>query len=275
MGIFSGFLRAPGQASRPSPRRRLYLEASFPIPNLGTDPFDYTVSDVRVQVIQPDNTTVSLPAFYDGGQTWRVRHTPSLPGAYRVSGITLNGQPLTIAGLQPDHWLVAGTPASAGFIRIVSPFPIGSSPVTAVGFFHLATTWPGTSMPRTSVVSIPPKMGGAHENWSRIWMDPWDGKNLDWPRVSGAFGTLSLTVAQKWDAIISAAEQAGVSFQTTLYYYGQYSSTVDPNWPQNPYNVANGGFLSDPTQFFTNATAKALTRRKLRYAAARWAIHLR
>ena len=56
----------------------------------------------------------------------------------------------------------------------------------------------------------------------------------------------------------------------TLQHHGQYSTTVDPNWPQNPFNTANGGFLSDPKQFFTDTTAKALTKRKYRYIVARW-----
>src|SRR5258707_10108686 len=74
-----------------------HLEASFAITNLATDPFDFTLTDVRVQIAQPDNTTLSLPAFFDGGTTWRVRHTPNLPGAYQVNGVTLNGQPLTVS----------------------------------------------------------------------------------------------------------------------------------------------------------------------------------
>src|ERR1043166_8066418 len=52
------------------------IEASFSITNLATDPFDYIVTDVRVQVLQPDSSTLSLPAFFDGGTPWRVRHTP-------------------------------------------------------------------------------------------------------------------------------------------------------------------------------------------------------
>jgi len=102
-------------------------------------------------------------------------------------------------------------------------------------------------------------------------MNDWDGKNLDWPKP-GPFGQLNLSVAQKWDAIVSAAEQSGVFFQMTLQHHGQYSSSVDPQWNANPYNTANGGFLTNPAQFFTNVTAKALTKRKLRYAVARWAI---
>ena len=120
-------------------------------------------------------------------------------------------------------------------------------------------------------------MGAAHENWSRVWMDHWDGKNLDWPASGPTLptGQLNLTVAQKWDGIVAAADQAGIHFQMTLQHHGQYSSTVDSNWGQNPYNTNNtvgstNGFLTDPVQFFTNTTAKALTKRKLRYAVARW-----
>src|SRR5438034_333421 len=76
------------------------IEASFSITNLATDPFDYTVTDVRVQILQPDSSTLSLPAFFDGVTTWRVRHTPMLPGVYQITGITLNGQALVVSNLQ-------------------------------------------------------------------------------------------------------------------------------------------------------------------------------
>ncbi len=118
-------------------------------------------------------------------------------------------------------------------------------------------------------------MGAAHETWSRVWMTHFYegsglGLNLDWPKVNNTFGQLSLPNAQHWDAIVAAADQAGIHFQMTLQHHGQYSTTVDPNWSDNPYNTANGGFLSDPVNFFTDATAKALTQRKLRYIVARW-----
>ena len=123
-------------------------------------------------------------------------------------------------------------------------------------------------------------MGAAHENWSRVWMTHFYdngttlGLNLDWPKVNNTIGQLSLTNAQHWDAIVAAAEQAGIHFQMTLQHHGQYSSTngsnVNPNWEQNPYYTANGGFLSNATNFFTDTTAQSLTKRKLRYIAARW-----
>ncbi|HWD21439.1 MAG TPA: DUF5060 domain-containing protein, partial [Verrucomicrobiae bacterium] len=248
------------------------LEASFTVGSLGAiNPFDYTVADIRVTVGQPDGTTLSLPAFFDGGTTWRVRHTPTMTGVYTVRGITLNGQTLAVGNLQPGFWQVAGPPTARGFVRVDPAHPTRFMTSDGRSYFPFGhdNAWDINST--RTVASILAKMGGSRENWSRIWMNDWDGKNLDWPITAGApLGKLNLTVAQKWDGIVAAAEQAGVQFQMTLQHHGQYSSTVDPEWPSNPYNVANGGFLSDATQFFTNATALAYTQRKLRYAVARW-----
>ncbi len=94
------------------------IEASFNITSLATDPFDYTVTDVRVQILQPDKSTISLPAFFDGGTTWRVRHTPTMAGTYSVSGVTLNGSPISVTGLTPSSWTVTGFPTSAGYVRV-------------------------------------------------------------------------------------------------------------------------------------------------------------
>src|ERR1035438_2941264 len=51
------------------------IEASFSLAGLATDPFDYAATDVRVQITQPDTSTVLLPAFFNGGSAWKVRHT--------------------------------------------------------------------------------------------------------------------------------------------------------------------------------------------------------
>jgi hypothetical protein len=55
-----------------------------------------------------------------------------------------------------------------------------------------------------------------------------------------------------------------------LQHHGQYSSQVNPNWKDNPWNVANGGFLKTATEFFTSPEAIRLTKQKYRYIVARW-----
>jgi hypothetical protein len=256
------------------------IEASFNILNLATDPFDYTVTDVRVQILQPDNTTVSLPAFFDGGTTWRVRHTPTMTGTYTVTGVTLNGSSISPSNLQPTSWTIAGPPTDPGFIRVDPNNPHRFITANGQRFFPHGEdcAWDQTDgTVAHNVTNIFWKMGAAHENWSRVWMNNWDNKNLDWPPYGPTLplGQLNLTVAQKWDTIVQAAEQAGIHFQMTLHHHGEYSSTVDPQWNDNPYNINNdigstNGFMTSAVQFFTNSTAISLTKRKLRYAVARW-----
>ena len=275
LGAFSlcALVRTSAQGTYPK------IEASFNIANLTTDPFDYTVTDVRVQILQPDNSTVSLPAFFDGGTTWRVRHTPMLAGAYSITGVTMNGSPLSVSNLQPSSWTVTGFPTGAGFVQVDPANPRRFITSNGRRYFPVGqdVAWGYSNGPSADyrVTTIFPKMGAAHENWSRVWMThfyDWQGLglNLDWPKVNNTFGQLSLPNARNWDAIVAAADQSGIHFQMTLQHHGQYSTSVDPNWAQNPYNIANGGFLSNPTNFFTDSTARALTKRKLRYAVARW-----
>jgi hypothetical protein len=253
------------------------IEAAFTVSSPIADPFDYS-NDVRVLIVRPDATTISLPAFFDGGTTWRVRHTPTQAGTYSISNITLNGSALAYANLQPSAWTVTGFPAGAGYVQVDPDYPRRFITSNGRRFFPVGENMAWSS-PGANALNIFPKMGAAHENWSRVWMTHFYegsglGLNLDWPKVNNTFGLLSLNNAQHWDAIVAAAEQAGIHFQMTLQHHGQYSSVpgsnVNPNWEQNPYNTANGGFLANATNFFTDPTARSLTKRKLRYIVARW-----
>jgi len=46
--------------------------------------------------------------------------------------------------------------------------------------------------------------------------------------------------------------ESGVRFQLVLFHHGPWSSRVNSNWGENPWNVKNGGFLAKPDDFFTN-----------------------
>jgi len=75
---------------------------------------------------------------------------------------------------------------------------------------------------------------------------------------------------ERWDSIVNQCEKNRIKFQFVLFHHGLFSTTTDPNWAEHPWNVANGGFLADPTDYFVNPKAKKLTRDWLRYAVARW-----
>src|SRR5258705_118132 len=143
------------------------IEGSFAITNLATGPFDYTQTDVRVQIQQPDSSTLSLPAFFDGGTTWRVRHAPMTAGLYQVTGVTLNGQAISVS-LQPSSWLVSGSPIGTGYVR-VDPRNANRF-ITSDGrrYFPVGQDVAWDPFGNENVVGILAKLGGARENWARI-----------------------------------------------------------------------------------------------------------
>ncbi|MDD1679161.1 MAG: glycoside hydrolase family 5 protein, partial [Methanomicrobiales archaeon] len=121
------------------------------------------------------------------------------------------------------------------------------------------------------------KMSNAGENWTRLWMCHfYQGTTLEWTSNYGGWegaGRLSMSQAWKIDRIIESCEQNDIGMQLVLQHHGQYSTTTDENWDDNPYNIthaAEGGFLADANQFFTDANAIRLSKNKYRYIVARW-----
>ncbi len=249
------------------------IEASFPLASISGNPFDYTENDIKATFRQPDGKSVTVPAFFDGGadnRTWRIRYTPRISGDYTLTGITRNGSPVPLASLGAKKWTVAKDAASqSGFVRRDSKNPRRFRYENGSVYYPIGCNiaWGSQGIEVPALIT---KLGAAGGNWSRVWMNHWDRKNLDWVDSKSKPGTYDLEAARKWDRIVDAAEKSGVRFQMVLQHHGQYSSTVNPNWDENPWNTANGGFLQKPEEFFTSERARALTRAKYRYIIARW-----
>lgn len=268
-GGSSGSFGAP-RSNRLVGRRELagaypMKEITFELGNVQGNPFDYQENDVLVAITKPDQTTIRVPAFFDGNNTWKVRYTPDSTGRHTVNQVTLNGRSVQPAKLEPREFTVSGSPSS-GFIRRDPRhrdrfiFDNGSI------YYPL-----GMNVAWDDVVTIISKLGSSGGNWARVWMCHWGGTNLDWVMSKKLpEGQLDLEVARKWDQIIQAAEKAGVYLQVVLQHHGQYSTRVNPNWSENPWNKANGGFLTTPGEFFVHPKALSLTQAKYRYILARW-----
>jgi len=99
------------------------IEAAFDLSGLSGNPFDYAANDVMVRIACPDLGSANVPAFYDGGITWRVRYTPRLPGRYVIQQVTLNGKAVERAKPSPNEFRVSGTPGR-GFVRIDPANPL-------------------------------------------------------------------------------------------------------------------------------------------------------
>ncbi len=240
--------------------------ASFTLKGIQGNPFDYTRELVQVIIRTPAGTSVDYPAFYLGDDKWGVRYTPLHPGTYTLSSVRLNGNIAHDDNLTPSEWKVSG-PELPGFIRLDRAHPHKFQFDNGTIYYPLGQDQAWSNGKTDTIAADFAKMHTVGENWSRVWMTAWDGRNLMWAAKPGQ---LDLNAAAKWDAIVSAAAKNKIYFQMTTQYHGQYSSTVNSNWDQNPWNVKNGGFLQSPQQFFTNPRAIALTKRALYYTIARW-----
>lgn len=254
----------------------LPVEFTFrPVEPVLRNPFS---RDLWVEVTTPAGP-VQAPAFYVGNGRWSVRLAPNQAGRYQLGPVVETDQP----GSRPVEVIVESEAAVTIPADGVSPPAVRLDPRDPR--FFLAGTesyYPiGINLawaPRHDPDAFYPvafgKFAAAGLNWTRVWMSHWGALNLDWripaQAPSPPLGQLDLEVAAHWDRVIAAAETAGVRVQVVLQHHGQVSTRVNSNWAENPWNVANGGFLRTPAEFFTSPTARELTRRKYRYIAARW-----
>lgn len=251
------------------------VEVSFQLPDYNADPF---AAEVWTQFQPPAGPPILVPAFYDGVHTngagiWRARFTPKHTGHHSVrvtQGPSILQLETRTENLEPREFEVLGVRAP-GFVRRDPRHAQRFLLDDGTPYFPLGHNVGWSKGHGVQIVPIFSKMGAAGENWARVWMTHWDGKNLDWVQgKKNAPGLLHLDAARKWDDIIHAAEENGLRLQIVLQHHGQYSTSVNPNWKENPWNAGRGGFLNRPSDFFTHPTAIELTRQKYRYIVARW-----
>ena len=272
--VFFTVVSLPLIAEAAPPARNAYphIEVKFDIPDITGNPFDFKDNDVRVIFTDPGKATVTIPAFFDGGMTWRARMTPGATGKYALSAVTRNGKPIAPQNVSQKTFDVPTTP-TPGFIRRDAKDSMRLTFENGVSYYPLGhnVAWGNGQQNGDDIVRIFEKMHGVGENWARVWMCHWDGKNPDWkPGEALKPGELSLDVLRKWDRLLDAAEKNGIFIQMTLQHHGPYSSDTDSNWNDNPWNAKNGGFLKTPAAFFTDPEALRRTRMKFRYYAARF-----
>ena len=233
------------------------VDAAFPTRG---NPFAPTENDVRCVFTAKGRRFVRLAYFAHGA--WHATLAAAQGGAYGAR-FTLNGKPVG------KPLKIALAPArDDGFVRLDGKR------------FRLASGGPyvplGHNFGWEDKVPYPKQladMKAAGLNWTRVWADSWDGKNPFVPRevtTKLPLGRMDEGALDRWDMIVRECGEDGLKMQFVLFHHGLFSTTVNPNWGEHPWNKANGGFLADPKDFFTDPTAVRLTRAWLRYAVARW-----
>ena len=113
------------------------------------------------------------------------------------------------------------------------------------------------------------KLAANGGNTVRIWMAPW-AFALEWRDTP--LGDYSNRMKQAWllDQVFTLAAERNINIILVLINHGQFALNVNPEWNDNPYNVANGGMLETPQEFVTDPQAQALFKQRLTYIGNRY-----
>lgn len=216
----------------------------------------------------PSGKIYAVPGFYyvehtpTGVQNWRVRFTPTEVGQWSY----------TLALLQPKQsGTFTVTPSdNPGFIRIDPRDPRYFAFDDGTPFFPVGENmgWYGTGRMADYEMWLD-ALAAAGGNYIRVWMAPW-GFAPEWNDTPLGNYDNRQDVMFELDQLFEMAEERGIYIMLCLLNHGQFNEATNPEWDQNPYNVANGGMLNTPEEFATNPEAVRLWHQRLRYIAARW-----
>jgi hypothetical protein len=286
-------LRAASLMALTAPQRWALLEYRVNDLPAAANPFDPDVISVDANFTLPSGKQMFVPAFWyqvfarklvngqevlsaQGIAEWRLRFTPPEEGNYRLSlTVRTNGQP---AG-QPllTNFVAAPAASSAssnkhGFVRIAANNRFFETDQNqALPLIGACVCWPGARGTR----DYDDWFGAMHqagENYARLWMAPWAfGLETD----PGTLTHYRLDHAWQLDYVLQLAEQTDLYLLLCLDYHGMFETQPDywggnNYWTKNPYNVAQGGPCTNQNAFFTNAVAKQLYQKRLRYLVARY-----
>jgi hypothetical protein len=249
-----------------------------------SNPYDYEEVVVWADFVSPAGDSLRVEGFYletytgpdsqglmtlSGQGAFRLRFAAPMAGTwtYRVHLRDTLGETSTTA-----HTLVVqpgSSPHNQGFVRLGSGNYLTLDDGTSFVPIGQNLGWPNGN-PYLDYQRWLAGMTSEGANFFRIWNCNW-GLGVEWAGPGyGGLAHYQQRNAAYLDWLFDYAATQGVYAMLCLQHHGQVSTTVNPQWSESPYHVANGGMCAHPWEFFTHPTARALTRNRLRYQVARY-----
>jgi len=271
-------LNAPEHA-----RRFQRFESTAAITPVPANPFDPAQIDVE-GVFKKHGHTYQVPGFLyqdyrrrlvhgheslkpRGGPVWKVRFAPPAVGTWTWHWEVRTPQGTVRTRSRP---LTVGPSRGPGYLRRSTKDPRylvfdDGSPYLGVGENVGWYDQRGTFAYDQWYARL-----AAHDaNYARLLMTSWSF-GIEWNDTGLGNYRNRLSRAWQLDRVVQDGEHRGIYQVISLLTQVEFSTVFSSRWADNPYNVANGGPLASPTEFFTNARAKELFAQRLRYIVARW-----
>ena len=274
-------LPAPGLAAYGLAEWAVTLDKTY------TNPFDPDEIAVDAAFTGPSGQVLRLPAYWsqdfsrrenaDGSETlvpsgnpqWRVRFCPTASGRWHLVVTARDGTGTGVSkaatfAVRPSKALgfVHRAPGSDRYLQYssgASCFLIGEN-----------VCWAGRGGLKDFETWFP-KLSSAGGDYARLWMAnrPLEHKG----NGENGLGRYDLANAWYFDQVLALAARQGIRCMVALGTYGDFTTGGffnEGQWPNNPYNKVNGGPAATPAEFWTDAQARTLYRRRLRYLVARY-----
>lgn len=248
-----------------------------------TNPYDYDDIVIRGAFIAPGGRKDTVDAFFmqdytlnttngfltaTGSGSFKIRYSPNETGnwQYNVIATNLSGgatsaaQNFSCTASSAKGFIRKNTTNYLGFDNNEQYIPVGQNLAWHQNNAYL------------NYKSWLQKLSDNKANTIRIWEAVW-GFGIEWKNGTDGYNGLKKykqTSAYYTDWLLEEAKSKNIYIMFCINHHGMVSSTTNPNWPESPYNAANGGPCTNTWDFFTNTTAKNLHKNRLRYIAARW-----
>ncbi len=277
------------------------FEIKLNLPDRYPDPFDSSKINLYGEFILPDGTKQAVDGFYmqdyyrveDSAETrvspqgkpyWCIRYAPTKEGKHSFRIVAEDDRGQTQWG--PGSFQ-ATAPVKPGYVRVSRKdprffefdnrkpfFPVGHNIRSPFDTrmdrnFPWKQRWPEGSSAYERYFS---KMKDSGQTIAEVWFAAWSlglEWNADWFGYHGV-GQYNLIHAFEMDRVLDLADENGIYVNLVIHNHGKFSSFSDPEWADNPFNTANGGWLRDPGDFFTDERAAKAFLKLMRYKVARW-----
>jgi hypothetical protein len=219
------------------------------------------------QAYERSNVGGSEKLIPDGSPQWCVRYSPRSPGSFDMTFIITNSSGTFT--LKTDSF-EALDEKLAGFIKLGSNqvhfqyankstyYPVGEN-----------VCWVGEGQGTYGYDDYFGKLAANGGNYARLWLTDraWDDLT-----VEVQLGNMSLDDTWRLDYVVQLAEKLDIHLLMCTESYNNFCTVSDVicTWDLSYYNVANGGFLTKPSEFFVDERAKADYKNRLRYIVARY-----
>ncbi|MFA6400077.1 MAG: PKD domain-containing protein [Salinivirgaceae bacterium] len=243
----------------------------------------YNPDEVKAdaEITCPDGKKIIIPCFYymkarlentawiadSSFQAWMFRFNTQQVGTHSVI-VKVTDESGTVSSDIAEIEVAQGN--NKGFIHNDASNYQYYRHTTGESFYPMGINIGWNNMP--NYIQTIQNLSESKANTFRYWHTPFAQQALEWKKTTfyDGLGYYSQKAAAMTDSLLNLGEATNVYMQLAIFQHGMFSENVNPMWADNPYNIANGGYVTRAEEYFYNADCKKQTKKLLRYIVARW-----